>query len=375
MRKVAFGITLLLLLTGCWDRLPLRNLQMIDVIGIDRDEKSKEIKVDLIVTSLKGAGKGEGEPIADRTTLTGPTVIEAVGQAEYMDQGPFLAVNTRAFLMSETFAAYRPVDELKFLLHAPYTAINTPIVVFDGVDEAIVKYKSSNRKAPVEKLNNFIKSLESNGVIRNVSMMEFITSAEEPLEDYPLPIMRYHELKFQLEGAMLFHSGVYSGAKLSPEQLRMLMFMLGVDQGRQRITGSVSDSASGIDNLTYGFSVKSVHRSEHTQQNTGRLPKVTVGVRLNINVFDIGENIDTLMPNYSKKMEQLFNKQFEHEAADMIQTLQQANCDALGVGKHIKAYHPKLWKKLDWRKDFPKITIVPKFDVRILNSDGFEQFQ
>lgn len=375
MRKALLGIVALLLLTGCWDRLPLRDLQMIDVIGIDRDENTKDISVDLIVTSLKGAGKGEGEPIAERTTLKGPSIIEAVGKAEYMDQGPFLAVNTRAFLMSESFASYKPVEEFKFLLHAPYTSINTPIIVFSGDIEELIKYKTSNRKAPIEKLHNFVTSLQSNGVIKNVSMLEFITSADEPLEDYPLPLVRYHESKFQIEGAMLFHSGKYAGKQITTEQLRMLMFMLGVDQGRQRITGSVSDSESGLQHITYGFSVKDVIRSEHTQQGTGRVPKVMVGVKLKINVFDIGDNIDTLKPNYAVLMQKLLAKQFEQVAAEMIRTAQQANCDVLGIGKHIKAFHPKLWKSLDWRKDYPNITIVPKFDIQILNTDGFENYQ
>ncbi|GMK37338.1 hypothetical protein PCCS19_03910 [Paenibacillus sp. CCS19] len=375
MKRAALGITSLLLLTGCWDRLPLRDLQMIDVIGIDRDEKTKNITVDLIVTSLKSAGKGEGEPIAERTTLMGPSVIEAVGKTEYMDQGPFLAVSTRAFLMSKSFVSDKPVEELKFLLHAPYTSINTPVIVFAGDMDELTKYKTSNRKAPIEKLNNFIKSLQSNGVIRNVSMLEFIASADEPLEDYPLPLVRYKEMKFQIEGAMLFHSGKYTGKQLTTEQLRMLMFVLGNDQGRQRITGSIQDSESGIRNITYGFSVKDVIRSERTQQGSGRLPKVTVGVKLKINVFDIGDNIDTMKPNYAVKMEKLLSKRFEQLAAEMIHTAQEANCDVLGVGKHIKAYHPKLWKTLDWRKDYPNMTIVPKFEIQILNTDGFELYQ
>ncbi|MBD3919340.1 Ger(x)C family spore germination protein [Paenibacillus sp. PR3] len=378
MRRAAASVTIvtiLLLLTGCWDRLPLRDLQMIDVIGIDQDEKEQGVTVDLIVTSLKGAGKGQGEPIAERTTLKGPSVIEAVGKTEYMDQGPFLAVNTRAFLMSESFASDKPVEEFKFLLHAPYTSINTPVIVYAGKMVELVNNKSSNRQAPIEKLHNFIKSLNSNGVINNISMHEFISSADEPLEDYPLPVVRYHESKFQIEGAMLFHSGRYAGKQITNEQLRMLMFMLGVDQGRQRITGSVSDSKSGLQDITYGFSVKNVRRSVHTQKGTDRLPMVTIRVRLNINVFDIGDNIDTLKPNYAVVMEKLLGKQFEQEAAGMIRTAQQANCDVLGIGKHIKAFHPKLWKSLDWRKDYPNITIAPKFDIQILNTDGFEQFQ
>jgi|GEM_PF-2026792 germination protein, Ger(x)C family len=372
MKRMVLCILSLLLLSGCWDRLPLRDLQMIDAVAFDRNEETKDIAVDLIVTSLKRAGMGEGEPIAEQTELEGKSVIEAVGKSEYMDQGPFSAVNTRVFLMSERFASDRPVKELEFLLHAPYTSINTPVVIFKGEINDLIKYKVSNRKAPIEKLNTFIRSLDANGLIQNVSMMEFLTSQRDSLDDYPMPVVNYADTKFELESAMLYHAGLYTGGRLTREQLRMLMFMIGVDQGKQRITGRLSES-SGVQNLTYGFSVKSVHNRYHAQQDSGRLPKMTIDVRLNISVFDIGENIETLKPTYSHKMQQLLITQFNREANVTIQALQKANCDALGIGKHLRAYHPKLWKSLDWRNDYPNMKIEPRFNIHILNTDGFEE--
>ncbi|WP_251026671.1 Ger(x)C family spore germination C-terminal domain-containing protein [Bacillus sp. ISL-46] len=49
--------------------------------------------------------------------------------------------------------------------------------------------------------------------------------------------------------------------------------------------------------------------------------------------------------------------------------MQKANCDVLGIGRQIKAYHPNIWKSINWLKDFPEMSIEPNFDVQILNSE------
>ncbi|MZE36659.1 Ger(x)C family spore germination protein, partial [Bacillus anthracis] len=45
-----------------------------------------------------------------------------------------------------------------------------------------------------------------------------------------------------------------------------------------------------------------------------------------------------------------------------------ANCDAFGIGRHLIAYHPDLWKKKKWNKDYAKVKFKPEVDVNILYS-------
>ncbi|MBT2728003.1 hypothetical protein J7E63_13750 [Bacillus sp. ISL-75] len=39
------------------------------------------------------------------------------------------------------------------------------------------------------------------------------------------------------------------------------------------------------------------------------------------------------------------------------------------MGRQVKAYNPNIWKSINWRKDFPVMSIEPNFDVQILNSE------
>lgn len=368
MKKAAIGILSLLLLTGCWDRLPLRNLQLVDIAGLDLDEESGDVELAFIVTKLKSAGQGGGNPKSEITVLRGPSIVEAVGQGENIDRAPFLTVNTRTYILSKSFASHNPVPKLAFLLKAPYSSINTPVVVFEGSISKVFKTKSGNNPEFTKDLHEFIISMDSSGMMPTVSMMRFILSWQEPLEDVALPVLKSFNSGMELSGALLFRQGKNTGVNLSKEQVEMVMLLLGKEKGRQRFTGHMSENAEGRQ-IVYGFAVKKGNSKITVHPKSGGLPKVKIGVRMQINVFELGKSVNILNSDYVNQMEKELSKHMEEKAAATIETLQKANCDILGIGKELKAYHPNIWKSLDWRKDFPEMTIEPNFDIQILNSD------
>lgn len=377
MKKAAIVISSLLLLTGCWDRLPLRNLNLVDIAGVDLDEKSGGVLLDFVVTKIKKTVQGGGEPVSDTTELKGRTIAEAFEQGVYMDRGPFSGINTGVFLLSEKFATKDPVRELAFLLHAPYTSINTSVFVYEGSVSKLLKIKSSESKTFTHNMNVFISSLKTNGIMPNVSMMHFIMSHEDPLEDILLPTVKQIDSGLELGGALLFRQGESTGIKLSKEQVRMFMFLSGHGKGKQKVAVNLSQSGEGrqphtgqVDGTTYAFSAKKVDSKITVRSEASGLPEVGIRVRLKINVFALGEEVHTLKTDYVNRMEKELATHLEETAAATIKDLQKANCDALGIGMQIKAYHPNLWKSLNWRKDYPQLSIVPHFDVQILNADS-----
>jgi spore germination protein KC len=366
MKKASFVILLLLLLTGCWDQMQLRHLKMVDIASIDFDEKSGNIVLQYIVTSLKSAGQGGGEPKSEITELKGPSLVEAVSEGDYIDRAPFLGVNTRIFVISKSFASHGPIPKLNFLLQAPYAAINSPLIVFDGSLSKFLKTNVKNNKEFTDLLYEFVSSLEKNGIISNVSMMRFIQSNKEPLEDVALPLLKQSSSGVELNGALLFRQGTNTGEKLDKEQVRLVMLLLGKDQGKQRLTGHMSENADG---RYYSVYVRKVDSKITVHPEPNGLPKVKIEVRLKMISIEAGEKVQMLNTNKVNHLEKQLSKHLEKQAMETIKTLQKANCDLLGIGQELKGYHPNLWKSLKWRKDYPRLSIEPNFDVKILNPD------
>lgn len=368
MKKAIVGILSLLLLTGCWDRLLLRNLKLVDIAGFDVDEENGDVLLHFIVTTLKGAGQGGGEPNSEMTKLKGPSVVQAIGQGEYTDQAPFLGINTRLYMMSKSFASNDPIKELAFLLYAPYASINSPLVVYDGKMSELVKTKSGSNKDFTKNLNEFISALERNAITPDVTMMQFIQSRIEPMEGIALTKLKQSDSGIEFDGALLFNEAKYSGEDLSKEQVRMLMLMLGKDIGRQKYTGKITDNNEGKD-IAYGFSVKKGDSKITIHPEPSGLPKASIEIDLQINVYELGQSTNMLKSDYVNRMEKELSNHLEEKAVEMIATLQKANCDLIGIGQQLRAFYPSIWKSIDWRKDYSQMAIEPNFEVQILNTN------
>ncbi|MFB7141521.1 Ger(x)C family spore germination protein [Gottfriedia sp. NPDC056225] len=372
MKKSLTLILLLPLLTGCWDRLELNKLHLVDVNGFDIDEKTGEVEAFFLITKLKNTGQGNGEPLSVMKELKGPSLAEAIGEWEFTDQSPFIGISTRVYLISESFATKNPVSELDFLLGAPYSSINTPIIVINGDLSKTFETASVPSKEFSKDLNEFISSMEKNKTIPTISMMNFIQSRDDALGDLALPLLSQINSELELSGALLFRNGAPTGKKLDREQVKMMMLLQGGNTGRQRFTGNFSKKNSEKSSLVttnknnYGFTVKRDFSKITVSKSASKLPKISIKVRLQVSAFELGEEGHKLKPDYAR-MEKILNKHFEDLALETIKTMQSANSDVLGIGKELKAFHPKVWESLNWRKDYPRMSIEPKFEITLLN--------
>lgn len=380
MKKSLILLLLLPLLTGCWDRLDLKKLHLVDVNGFDLDEKTGEVKSYFLITKLKSTGQGTGESISVMKELKGPSLAEAIGQWENTDQSPFIGISTRVYLISRSFASADPVSELDFLLGAPYSSINTPLVIIDGDFSKVFETASKPDNEFSKDLNEFIVSMEKNRTIPTISMMNFIQSKDDSLSDLALPMLSPINSDLELSGALLYRNGKPTGKSLDRDQVKLMMLLEGGNTGRQRFTGNLrrfTGNLSGekcektysktANKNNYGFTVKRNFSKITVTNETKKLPKIEVKLKLQVSAFELGNEGHKLKPDYIK-MEKVLSKHFEEMAMETIKTMQSANSDALGIGIELKSFHPKIWKSLNWRKDYPKMTIKPKIEIDILNT-------
>ncbi|WP_129688876.1 Ger(x)C family spore germination C-terminal domain-containing protein [Gottfriedia acidiceleris] len=375
MKKINIVLLIILLiplLTGCWDRLPLKNLKLMDVVGFDLNQKD-EIDIHLIETKLKSVGQGNGVSKSEVTVLNGPSLLKATGNGSYSNR-VFYGPSIRVYLLSENFALKYPISELSFMLNAPYASINTPVIIFEGNLAKFFKDESNNDNFTKE-LSDYIFTSEKRRIIPNVSIMNLILAQGDMLEYLAIPIIKKSDNAIEISGAFLYKQGVNSGVKLSKDQLTMMMLLLGKRFVRLNLTGDLLENnkekpSDNIENKSeYGFSVKEIDSKFIISTDSKGLPKATIKVRLKINAYEIGKlnQFSKVKVKYINQMEKALSKHFERMSKSTIDSMQKANCDVIGIGKEIKAYHPNKWKLLNWRKDYPQVSIQPKYEVQILN--------
>ncbi|WP_348635139.1 Ger(x)C family spore germination C-terminal domain-containing protein [Paenibacillus sp. PvP091] len=82
----------------------------------------------------------------------------------------------------------------------------------------------------------------------------------------------------------------------------------------------------------------------------------------------LGKTFDTNFsdPKEIEQLEQDAESYLEKETKAMLWKLQKEyKVDILGIGRKVKAFHPQMWRKLDWKTDFPKADIKVTYDVKL----------
>ncbi|MEH7305857.1 Ger(x)C family spore germination C-terminal domain-containing protein [Neobacillus drentensis] len=69
-----------------------------------------------------------------------------------------------------------------------------------------------------------------------------------------------------------------------------------------------------------------------------------------------------------KKLNEDLSDELTKQAKEVTNTLLKANCDVLGIGRRISSFHPELWKKINWEKEYKNVQFEPKVKVNIIKT-------
>lgn len=197
-----------------------------------------------------------------------------------------------------------------------------------------------------------------------------VTKMLDPGKDFTLPSIKLKGKEVITNGIALFNKDKLTG--LLPSRHSVLFVLLTGNMGdsahiTQKLTGS--DSSNTADYLTFEISNGKLKRELNI--TTDKKGNVYAHLKLKLQVIALEAPRDNLYKmDERKKLDKELSKQLTKEAQKITKKLQKANCDAFGIGRHLIAYHPDLWKKKNWNKDYAKVKFKPEVDVNILYS-GF----
>jgi hypothetical protein len=67
------------------------------------------------------------------------------------------------------------------------------------------------------------------------------------------------------------------------------------------------------------------------------------------------------------RLNKLLTKEMTNLVNKTLKKMQKAQCDGLGIGRQLIAFHPNVWKKQkkDWGHNYQKVHFVPEIRVEI----------
>ncbi|TLS35224.1 Ger(x)C family spore germination protein [Pseudalkalibacillus caeni] len=356
----------IVLLTGCWDQKLLKDARLVYGSAFDLAEDGRIHTTAAIRTLQRIGPSGGGKPVNELVTAEGDTVRETRMKMDEKVSGTFSAEKNRIFLLGEDLAKQDIYSVFDILYRTPESNLSASVGIVNGKASDILKMSKKGETLISEYTYELIESAVQHTTVPHENIQSICTLMFDPGRDFVLPLLDKRDNEVAVDGVGLIHGRKYTGHKLSNEQAGLFL-LLDDNYGKTaRFVKKVNKGQKPDINNYVTVNVMNSKRKLDVQAK-GRNVKVSIGLQLNLTVNEYP--LDTLAKKTTiKDLDKKLSEKFTNEAKEVVSKLQEANCDALGIGRNLIAFHNETWKQLDWEKDYPTITIIPKIHVNILGS-------
>ncbi|MFC7320097.1 Ger(x)C family spore germination protein [Halobacillus campisalis] len=355
----------LVILTGCWDQNQFKNIKLTLTIGYDKAEEGK-IYETVSIPTVKGS-EGVVEETVQVLSSDARTPLDARDKIDQMISQSFNPSKVEVVLIGEELAKSDIYPLLDNFYRNPSSNLNAQLAIVEGTAKEAINFRSTGDTKISEYIGGLLKAATSSTHAHGHNMQMLWGEMIEEGEDFALPLLKVDEesnvIKF--DGLGLMHEDYYTGIKIPPEQSTLLLLMQGNKGNVARMTRKVRDDQPTpiLEYITFqvmDFDRKLKIRPEGDEVN--------VDMTLNLNVTVTEYPHDHLV---DEKIIEKLNKDLSNvlteEASEVFNITKEGNSDVFSIGRMLKAYHPEVWKEMDWAEDYKDVTFNPKVNVTIQN--------
>ncbi|QKS70814.1 Ger(x)C family spore germination protein [Paenalkalicoccus suaedae] len=361
MRVILF-ILCILLCTSCWDARQLRDITVVKASAIDVSEEGHII---LSVASLVAASDQRSAAIQIESAIDhSERGARLELESRYSESIDFSKLRT--LFVSNKVAENDIYPYLDAYYRSPRGALASKLVIVDGLASQIINIQPTDRPHTSELVADMVHAGEQQTLIPITNIQLVCPFFFDDGSDALIPVVKLENGKPVLNAVAIFNNKQMSGT-LNLRESKLILLMKGAKQSRALLVNQVNDSNEGenIENFI-SYKVEKAKSSLKVDVDPSA-DKVTarVNTKLEINVLEFPHDKLT-EPGVIKDLEELLTQQLTDEALEVFKKLQEANCDALGVGKRVFAFHPSYYEQKSWKERYPSITIEPSIQVEIV---------
>ncbi|SEO74944.1 Ger(x)C family spore germination protein [Paenibacillus sp. OV219] len=361
MKKGIAALLICLLLTGCWDQIKLKDQLFVDIVGVDYVGDSKKLKVGYVISSLREASQGGGKPFSLYFEEPGDSIYDSVGKTNESMPGVLTVQETRLYLITPRFAKDEPLNYLSSAGQFISNPLYAHLAVYDGDFTELLSRKKIKEQTVPDFMNGLIDNEMKRGDIPTNKLLRYILGGTDFISDYAINRLVPDKEGARLAGTALFRDGKYTGINLNNAQTQLACLMAGVPAKIQVIT-------SQTEGKVYSIRVRSAKNDYRIIHSDKSLREIDISLKMSVKLIEDGPAVKNHTNPMLQEMEKAIAADLTKKAESIIATLQKANCDYFQLGHELAAYHPKLYKGMNWREEYPKLTIKPKIKVTILNT-------
>ncbi len=361
---VPIGICLSLL-TGCWDQNLMKNAVLIQTITFDHSDEG-ELLIGISIPKLNRALTDSGQEKIGSETLSTVANTPREGRMKLNTEipGNLDSSKNKLILFGEQFAKGDIYPPLDVLWRDPRSSLSAKLVVMKGQALEALSITPKTEPNISQNILNLIRSTETSTVIPKQSIQTLASEILDPGEDFVLPLLSLGQKgkTVDVAGLALFDERKMSGDLSSKES--PLFLLLNNKKGKHaRFTKRVNENEEMEMTNFISLNVDHMKRKLNVSVKGGGEVYANLNLQLKVLVEEYPKgNVPKELEQLNKKLSRIFTD----DAEEIIRKLQEANCDAFGIGRHLIAFHHADWKEIDKETYFQDVVFKTKVDVEII---------
>ncbi|MCK2021113.1 Ger(x)C family spore germination protein [Peribacillus frigoritolerans] len=365
--KRLFTISIcLLLITGCWDQNLMKDATLIQTITFDQTDEG-EFSLGFAIPNIYRNPTDSGQETeainSENLSTVANTPREGRMKLNTEIPGNLDSSKNKLVLFGEQFAKGDIYPSLDVIWRDPRSSLSAKLAVVKGKAFDTLSIQPRVESNISQNILYLIRSTETNTIIPEESIQTVASELLDPGEDIVLPLLKMgrNGTTIDVAGVALFDERKLSGT-LSQEESTLFLLLNNKKSKYARFTKYVNGNKELNMNNFISLNVDHIKRKLNVSVND----RGEVFVNLNLHLKVIVEEYP--IGNVPNKVDQLNNKlsnTFTNNAEEVIKKLQEANCDAFGIGRRLIAFHHDTWKEKNKTNYFKDVKFKSKVDVEI----------
>ncbi|MDO6656610.1 Ger(x)C family spore germination protein [Anaerobacillus sp. 1_MG-2023] len=370
MKKILYQclvlIGVLLLMTSCWDQELLKESKLIYGAGFDY-ENENEIRSTFAVRNL-GIPVSQGGVYSNRVISIAGTSPRAVRiEMDRIISKQVTSSKNQLLLLGEEVATQNIDHMFDILYRDPKSALDARVGVVEGRAEDMFKLDHVGDTLVTEFISNLIKGAENKTETPRMTIEKTFRYSHDQGQDYALPYISFNDEVGapEIDGLALFHHSNYTGVSIPSFDATLLLLMDNSKSKKANIVENIGEKhEDGFLTETVTINIRNSKSDTTYSFENQKLIKAVVNLEVRGNIEEYPQN-NLFTEKQVHDIADELSTRLTKRANDILHTLQEANCDFLGIGRDINAYHHKAWDGKQWDNDYQNIDLQANVKVKI----------
>lgn len=350
-------VIVIMLFSGCSSRNNLKDLSVVEGVGIDLENEEITATVQMLNLIKEGSGaEALSGNVTMNTTGTGSAISSAINEVSDKTSKKLFFGQNRIVVFGMDIAENYLDKSLDYMLRSSDSRSDVSVAIAENKASEIIESSENESLVPAQTISNLLCLSEKSGYGARVTTNELLNAYADKTSDIYLPVLKVADKSTVVSGIAIYNDVRLVKILNKDESFGMSFLRDKVDEGLLQLE---DNSLGEISTDIISSSVKS----------SAEYKNGTVYFRVKIKTDIILDEVEhgvtnTLSKEELRHIEKLAEERIERLCNMAFTACVQNKSDALRIGEYLAMCDPKAYSRLsdDWESSLEKAQL--KIDVQ-----------